>query len=269
MSSNNKEYSRNTLEPYSEEWAIFYLRHCRRESEEIDIFWSRFPEVFDFTDKEILDFGSGVGTMGIYLTKMNPKHITGIEIEPEFAQFSKYNLEKNHSNLKDKISYLCKNIDELEDNFFDVIISKDVLEHVIDLETVINKLANKLKPNGQMILGWGPLWYSPFGDHGLSKKLIGFKMPWAHLVIPKSKLLAPTNKERLKLGKKPLNNIREYGLNMIPFESYKNLIYKLGFHVDYFNTNTTNKFRTINKMPVPNFLKNYWVRTIYCKLTKI
>ena len=74
-------------------------------------------------------------------------------------------------------------LEELEDASYDVIVSKDVFEHVDELFDVFPNLIDKLKPGGKILLGFGPLWYSPFGDHGISKRITGVKVPWMHLFI--------------------------------------------------------------------------------------
>ena len=206
--------------------------------------------------------------MSIILAEKNAAHIIGLETNSSRTEFSNYNLKKNHPELSERISYICTDLDKIEDESFDIIISKDVLEHVIGLEEIIPKVTAKLKPGGHMILGWGPLWFSPFGDHGLSKKATGFKFPWFHLFMSERKLLKSVNIERAKVGQKPVESIKEFGMNMEPFKKYKELIYSLGLKVEYFETNNTNRFKFINKIPMPGFLTNYWIRTIYCKLTK-
>jgi len=256
------------LNPRTEAWEVYYSRHFKRELTEISRFWERFPETFDFENKKVLDFGSGIGCMPIVLAGRNAGHVTGLEIDPGFTEFSNYNLDKTYPEFKDRVSYLCKNLEKIEDNAFDIIISKDVFEHVIGLREIIPKLVTKLKPGGRMILGWGPLWYSPFGDHGLSKKAMGITLPWLHLFLKEKKLLETVNQERLKQGQKAVKSIHEFGMNMEPYQGYRELICSLGLKIEYFETNRTNRFPLINKIPVPRRLEKYWIRTIYCILSK-
>lgn len=49
---------------------------------------------------------------------------------------------------------------------FDVIVSKHTFEQVEDLTSLLKGSCRRLEPGGQMYMGFGTLYYSPFGDHG-------------------------------------------------------------------------------------------------------
>lgn len=68
------------------------------------------------------------------------------------------------------------------DAFFDLIILKDVIEHIPNQEEFIPYMKRFLKPAGQIFFGFPP-WYMPFGGHqqvALSKW--GSKLPYYHLL---------------------------------------------------------------------------------------
>ena len=79
-----------------------------------------------------------------------------------------------------KVEFLCQNI--YEDAFlsrfknqFDVIILKDVIEHVPEQEKFVPYLKNFLKPGGQIFFGFPP-WYMPFGGHQQVCKNISWRV---------------------------------------------------------------------------------------------
>lgn len=88
-----------------------------------------------------------------------------------------------------KAEFLYKNI--YDDDFlekygssFDVIILKDVIEHIPDQEKFIPYLTRFLKPDGQIFFGFPP-WYMPFGGHQqVGRKKLTSKLPWYH-ILPK------------------------------------------------------------------------------------
>lgn len=53
----------------------------------------------------------------------------------------------------------------IADGWADVIVSDAVFEHVKDLDTAFLTIRRKLRQGGLMYAGYGPLWYSPGGDH--------------------------------------------------------------------------------------------------------
>lgn len=265
VTTNNK-----FLIPFTDEWERFFFCHFNREKEETCNFWRRFPETFDFEGKNILDFGSGSGYLSICLAECGAKKVIGLEIEENYTVFSTYNLENNFSQYRDCVTYQNTGLDGLEDESFEIIISKDVLEHVADLSGTLVNLVKKLKPGGSLILGFGPLWFSPFGDHGVSKKVLGFTLPWLHLMLSEKTLLKGINKERSHLGQSPVLSIKDYGMNQMSFREIKEILFSLELKLEYFNINTTqSKARYLNFIPVPKILMNFWARTIYCKFIKL
>lgn len=86
-----------------------------------------------------------------------------------------------------KAEILLKNIydaDFLERyrNAFDIIMLKDVIEHVPDQEAFIPYLKNFLRPGGQIFFGFPP-WYMPFGGHQqICRKKLPSVMPYYHIL---------------------------------------------------------------------------------------
>ena len=66
--------------------------------------------------------------------------------------------------------------------YFDLIILKDVIEHIHGQETFIPFLGTLLRPGGQIFFGFPP-WYMPFGGHQqIAKGKWTSKLPWYHLL---------------------------------------------------------------------------------------
>lgn len=86
-----------------------------------------------------------------------------------------------------KVEFLCQNI--YDDAFitrfrtqFDVIILKDVIEHVPEQQQFITHLKTFLKPGGQIFFGFPP-WYMPFGGHQqVCYKKWASVLPWYHVL---------------------------------------------------------------------------------------
>lgn len=74
---------------------------------------------------------------------------------------------------------------KMHEGKFDLIILKDVIEHVPDQEKFIPHLKKFLTPNGQIFFGFPP-WYMPFGGHQqlLRNKFVS-KLPYYH-ILPNS-----------------------------------------------------------------------------------
>jgi 2-polyprenyl-3-methyl-5-hydroxy-6-metoxy-1,4-benzoquinol methylase len=67
-----------------------------------------------------------------------------------------------------KVRFVGKDIYLVEaaelDGLFDIIVMKDVIEHIHDQSRLLARLKDFLKPNGVVFFGFPP-WQMPFGGH--------------------------------------------------------------------------------------------------------
>lgn len=100
-----------------------------------------------FKNKEnlkILDYGGGLGTLAKEIAKITPS--SKVDIYEPYA--SKY----AHENIKDFKN--IKIVNNLKENYYDVLVNTDILEHVekpIELITIYNKC---LRKGGMLISHW-------------------------------------------------------------------------------------------------------------------
>lgn len=88
---------------------------------------------------------------------------------------------------QNQVTFVCQNI--YEESFlnqykgkFDIIILKDVIEHVPDQGNFIIYLKKFLAPGGQIFFGFPP-WYMPFGGHQqVCQKKLTSKLPYYHIM---------------------------------------------------------------------------------------
>jgi len=106
-------------------------------------------DILPFIPKDantFLDVGCGTGKL-IGKLKQEGKICYGVEQSKEAAIIAMNNVDK------DKIinKTIEEGVIELPDNFFDVILVLDVLEHTVDPQTVLTQLKVKLSNNGIII----------------------------------------------------------------------------------------------------------------------
>lgn len=114
-------------------------------------------------------------------------YCVGVDLAPARIETAKGFLAQEVA--ENKVAFACQNIYDTDflakyKHFFDIIILKDVIEHVPDQEKFIPYLTEFLKPGGQIFFGFPP-WYMPFGGHQqvASKKWLSV-MPYYH-ILPK------------------------------------------------------------------------------------
>lgn len=109
----------------------------------------------------------------------------GVDLAPERIELAENFLKEHIATGKAEI--LLKNIydDDFLERFrgaFDIIILKDVIEHVPNQESFVPYLKNFLRPGGQIFFGFPP-WYMPFGGHQqICKTKWVSKIPYYHIL---------------------------------------------------------------------------------------
>ena len=95
--------------------------------------------------KKIIDIGCGNGALAYLVKQQNDAEVWGIELMEEEA--------KGAIKVLDKVIVgNCEShIESLPEHYFDVIYLNDVLEHLVDPYTVLEKLKTKLAPSGVII----------------------------------------------------------------------------------------------------------------------
>jgi SAM-dependent methyltransferase len=143
-------------------------------------FWQRMGKPSDLEGMKCLDLGCGTGGLSQELVRFGAGEVVGLDIDTARIEFAKSKAANVMGSEAGKIRFVAQNLHELdEDNSYDYIFARDTFEHIQDLEAVLDKCHNLLKPGGKLYAGFGPLYNSPFGDH----RLLGLKAPWAHLIL--------------------------------------------------------------------------------------
>ena len=226
-------------------------------------FWKRLGGKPYFANRKILDFGCGHGSLCIDIANSGAESITGIDIG-EAIDFAKENLINNFDRLKDKVVFKKKDL--LKDYFeedFDIIVSKDTLEHTINLDKILEKFHKLLKTNGRVYLGFGPLYNAYNGDHGRTQ----LYFPWLHAFLPEKMIVDRYNKKNNKQIKK----IEDLGLSKYSFNQYKKFFNDSKFEIEYVVTNKSDHPVSLifNLLSRIKFLEEYFTYNIYCILKKI
>ena len=110
---------------------------------------------------------------------------------------------------------------------FDIIILKDVIEHIHDQSKLLSRLKEFLTPDGIIFFGFPP-WQMPFGGHQQLCKNALSKVPYFHL-LPK-----PLYKSTLKLFKEPehvINDLLEIKDTGISIEKFEKIVKKNNYKI--------------------------------------
>ncbi len=106
------------------------------------------PEMLGFIPqgaKKVLDIGCGEGSFATSIKKKFNSEVWGVEMNPLAAEIAKKNIDRI------LVGDVLKIMDEIPNSYFDCIIFNDVLEHMVDPYTVLEKIKTKLNNNGVIV----------------------------------------------------------------------------------------------------------------------
>jgi SAM-dependent methyltransferase len=153
------------------------------EYKEIQRIFEDFGSHWDLRGKLVLDIGCGLGGKLPFYVEQGATGVVGIDLRPQSALAAhRFGATQNRTpNNCSKIHTATANGSTLpfHDNSFDVVVSINVLEHVMDPRAVLRECRRVLRSQGQLFLFFPPF-YSPWGAH-----LDGWiDFPWPHLFFP-------------------------------------------------------------------------------------
>lgn len=132
----------------------------------------------------VLEIGCGEGGVLLPFIEQGCQCL-GVDLAPERIELAKGFLTKEIA--EGKVDFLLQNVyDDVfvnrYNNSFDIIILKDVIEHVPNQEAFVPHLKTFLKEGGQIFFGFPP-WYMPFGGHQqVCRKKWASVLPYYHIL---------------------------------------------------------------------------------------
>jgi SAM-dependent methyltransferase len=202
---------------------------------------------------------------------------TGIELQGKRIESAKTLMADEWK--QGKIRFINKNIYDLEpaadpELKFDLIILKDVIEHIHDQDRFLIKLKGFLNPGGKVFFGFPP-WQMPYGGHQqLFRGKVISALPYIHL-LPRfmyKGIMKIMGEDRVKI--KNLLEIKDTGISIERFERIvkqsnytilqkqfflTNPIYQYKFGVKTYKQN-----RVISNLPI---VRNFFTTAAYYLIT--
>lgn len=220
----------------------------------------------------VLEIGCGEGGV---LKAFVHKGCKGVGIEFDLPRIEHAKEFMPEEIASGKISFISKDIYNVEpkselNGLFDIIILKDVIEHIHDQSKLIGWMKNFLTPYGIIFFGFPP-WYMPFGGH---QQMCGSKLmqiPYIHL-LPKKiyRWLLIKNKEAVD----DLMEVRETRITIERFEKIcnqqgYNLLHKKHYLLNpiykwKFGVKPRKQLSIISAIP---FVRNFFTTCVYYVIT--
>jgi SAM-dependent methyltransferase len=205
-------------------------------------FFARFPTLA-IDGRSFLDFGCGMGATSIWLSSQGASRSVGIDIQS--VEYPNRRLLQDFPEHRDRVEFRQVSPgDQPGEERFDVVISKDTFEHVADPDAYVASMLAFLEPGGKLVVGFGPLWKSPWGGH------INYmtRLPWAHLIFPEEVILE--ERRRFRPDEQPaptrFEEIRG-GLNQMTLARFLSTMRRSGLRCSYLATNRGDEARSARR----------------------
>lgn len=155
---------------------------------------------FDLRDKDVLDFGCGMGNTSLWIAKEMGAKVDGYDLDPNHIMVAN---ELNRKHKIPNVYFELRNIIEAPiDKQYDFIMLNDVIEHIKEewIPGILNILINRnLKPGGTIFFSYPP-WEGPHASH-LQRAI---KIPWVQFLPKKYVYTLIEQNNRKLVGSKDL-----------------------------------------------------------------
>lgn len=178
----------------------------------------------------VLDFGCGHGALSVAGAACGAR-VTGIDTSAARIGFAVRKVAADHPGLVERLEFQCCQVQGLPGfGRFDAIVSKDTFEHIGDIDGVLAAFRRLLRADGRLYIGFSPLWFSPFGDHGF---LTRRRLPWLHLLLGERLFMAAHNTHTGR----PDRSVAQAGFNQMTPRDFRAAFKRHGFVVDRLKIN--------------------------------
>lgn len=199
--------------------------------------------------KTVLDFGCGPGAEAIDLAHFGARRVIGLDIRDDLLNTARERAQA--AGVGDICCFTRQTHEPV-----DLVISIDAFEHFDDPAGILRIMDSLLKPEGEVMISFGPTWYHPLGGHLFSV------FPWAHLLFSERALL------RWRSGFRSDGATRfrevEGGLNQMTIRRFEKIVEMSPFRFVEFEAVPIRKLRLFHN----RLTREFTSAIVRCRLVK-
>lgn len=198
-------------------------------------------------DRVVVDFGCGEAREVVELAEHGARRVIGLETYPPW--FARAAERVAGSGVADRCAIAERW--SRADGLADVVLSVDSFEHYEDPGAILDAMHQMLRPEGVLLVSFGPPWFHPYGGHLFSV------FPWAHLLFSEHAMV--TWRTGLP-GKEPKTSLLDAGINRMTVARFEQLVAASPFECRAFEA------IPIRRRRWPSWSREFTTSIVRCRL---
>ena len=192
--------------------------------------------------KRVVDFGCGLGHQSVALVRDEDCHVCGLDTNrktlDKAIQYARgFQLPEGRLEFRESVSRDMWGA-------FDVVISKDAMEHYPEPAATLEEMKRLLKPGGRLLVTFGPPWFAPYGSH----MHFFCKVPWLNLLFTERTVMSV--RARFRSDGATRYEDCESGLNKMSIGKFERLVAASGLIVEGRRYDCIRSINFLGKLPV-------------------
>ena len=162
-------------------------------------FFDDLTQLVELKGKKVLEIGCGDGEIAKLVARASEPQFV-YAIDPYSYEIYPFYEERNLLCLPMSAENLL-----FPNNYFDVVFSHNVFEHLLNLPQVWQEIKRVIKPGGVFYTHFAPLWTHAYGHHFYEEDEQSFSCvfpPYAHLYLSEQEIIELINQNILSLEEK-------------------------------------------------------------------
>ena len=206
--------------------------------------------------KRVVDFGCGIGHQSVALVRAEECVVCGVDTNRK--TLDKATQYANSQALPAGRLEFRERVSRDMWGAFDVVISKDAMEHYPEPAATLEEMRRLLKPGGRLLITFGPPWFAPYGSH----MHFFCKVPWLNLLFTERTVMAVRARFRQD-GAKRYEDC-ESGLNKMSVAKFERIIAACGLKVENRRYDCIKGLNFLGRLPL---LRELFINHVTATLT--
>lgn len=208
----------------------------------------------EIAGKDVLDFGCGVGLQSAAMALRGARRVLGLDITPRSLERAR----ELSSGLGLTSVEFKERMEPADRRAFDIVISQNSMEHFPDPSAILQEMRSALRPEGKLLITFGPPWFSPFGSH------MSFftPVPWVNIIFPESAVMAVRSRY-ISDGAERYEDV-EGGLNRMTVGKFERVVEECGLELTCRRYQCVKGLDFLSRLPR---VRELFVNHVSCVLT--